>query len=38
MWWWWGPPIALIALIFLGLLLTSTGLDRVLDARARSAA
>jgi peptide/nickel transport system permease protein len=38
MWWWWGPPIALIALIFLGLLLTSTGLDRVLDTRARSAA
>jgi peptide/nickel transport system permease protein len=38
MWWWWGPPIALIALIFLGLLLTSTGLDRLLDARARSAA
>lgn len=38
MWWWWGPPIALIALIFLGLLLTSTGLDRVLDARARSTA
>jgi peptide/nickel transport system permease protein len=38
MWWWWGPPIALVALIFLGLLLTSTGLDRVLDARARSVA
>lgn len=27
-WWWWGPPIAVIALIFLGLFLTSVGFDR----------
>lgn len=35
MWWWWGPPIAIIALIFIGLLLTSTGMDRVVNKRVR---
>lgn len=32
-WWWWGPPIAVIALIFLGLYLLSVGLDRVSNPR-----
>jgi peptide/nickel transport system permease protein len=27
-WWWWSPPIVVIALIFLGLFLTSVGFDR----------
>lgn len=27
-WWWWGPPIAVIAIIFVGLYLLSVGLDR----------
>lgn len=27
-WWWWSPPIVVIALIFLGLFLTSIGFDR----------
>jgi peptide/nickel transport system permease protein len=27
-WWWWAPPIVVIALIFLGLFLTSIGFDR----------
>ena len=33
MWWWWGPPILSLALIFVGLLLTSAGLDRVANKR-----
>ncbi|MBL8698156.1 MAG: ABC transporter permease [Alphaproteobacteria bacterium] len=35
MWWWWGPPVATIALIFLGLLTTSIGMDRLVNARLR---
>lgn len=35
MWWWWGPPVAMIALIFLGLLMTSIGMDRLVNARLR---
>ncbi|MDR3472631.1 MAG: ABC transporter permease [Devosia sp.] len=27
-WWWWCPPIVVIALIFMGLFLTSVGFDR----------
>lgn len=27
-WWWWSPPIIMIALIFIGLFLTSVGFDR----------
>ena len=27
-WWWWSPPIVMIALIFIGLFLTSVGFDR----------
>lgn len=33
MWWWWGPPIFALALIFVGLLLTSAGMDRVANKR-----
>jgi len=33
MWWWWGPPIAALAAIFVGLLLASTGMDRVVNRR-----
>ncbi len=33
MWWWWGPPIVALALIFVGLLLTSAGMDRVANKR-----
>lgn len=32
-WWWWGPPIALIVLIFVGLLLTSAGMDSFVNKR-----
>jgi peptide/nickel transport system permease protein len=33
LWWWWGPPIALISLIFVGLMLTSWGLDSFVNKR-----
>ena len=33
LWWWWGPPIAALAAIFVGLLLTSAGMDRVVNRR-----
>jgi peptide/nickel transport system permease protein len=33
MWWWWGPPIAALAAIFIGLLLASAGMDRVVNKR-----
>ena len=36
LWWWWAPPIAAIALIFIGLLLTSIGLDSVVNKRLAS--
>lgn len=32
-WWWWGPPIVAIALIFIGLFLTSVGFDRFANPR-----
>jgi peptide/nickel transport system permease protein len=35
MWWWWVPPVAMMALIFIGLLMTSTGLDRLVNRRLR---
>lgn len=38
LWWWWAPPVVMIAAIFIGLLLTSTGLDRVVNARLRTVA
>jgi peptide/nickel transport system permease protein len=37
LWWWWGPPILLILVIFVALLLTSAGLDRIVNTRIRSA-
>jgi len=33
MWWWWGPPIVAIALIFIGLMLTSAGMDSFANKR-----
>lgn len=33
MWWWWLPPIFLISLIFVGLMLTSVGLDSTVNKR-----
>jgi peptide/nickel transport system permease protein len=37
LWWWWGPPILLILVVFVALLLTSAGLDRIVNTRIRSA-
>lgn len=33
LWWWWGPPIAIIVAIFVGLLLTSAGMDSFVNKR-----
>lgn len=33
MWWWWGTPIAVLALIFIGLMLTSVGMDGFVNKR-----
>ncbi len=33
LWWWWLPPVVVIVIMFVGLLLTSTGLDRLVNAR-----
>jgi peptide/nickel transport system permease protein len=33
MWWWWMPPIFLISMIFVGLMLTSVGLDSTVNKR-----
>ncbi len=35
MWWWWAPPVAMIATIFLALLMISIGMDRLVNARLR---
>ncbi len=35
MWWWWVPPVAMMALIFIGLLLSSIGMDRLVNRRLR---
>lgn len=35
MWWWWVPPVAMLATIFIGLLMTSAGMDRLVNARLR---
>lgn len=37
MWWWWGPPILAIALIFIGLMLTSAGMDSFVNKRVENA-
>jgi peptide/nickel transport system permease protein len=34
-WWWWAPPVVMMALIFVGLLMTSTGMDRLINKRLR---
>lgn len=36
-WWWWGSPVVIIVIIFLGLFLTSLGLDRIANPRLRRA-
>lgn len=33
MWWWWLPPIVLISTIFIGLMLTTIGLDATVNKR-----
>ena len=37
MWWWWLPPIVLISSIFVGLMLTTVGLDATVNKRLASA-
>ena len=34
-WWWWAPPVVVLALIFLGLYLTSAGMDKIANPRLR---
>ena len=36
LWWWWLPPVLMIATIFISLLLTSAGLDRIVNVRLRT--
>jgi len=38
MWWWWGPPILVVVLLFVGLFLTSAGLDEIANPRKRKQA
>lgn len=38
MWWWWVPPVVALALIFVGLLAVSLGMDRIVNARLREGA
>lgn len=33
MWWWWAPPIVMIVIIFASLLLTSAGMDQIVNVR-----
>jgi peptide/nickel transport system permease protein len=35
LWWWWLPPVVMMALIFIALLLTSSGMDRLVNRRLR---
>lgn len=37
MWWWWLPPILLISSIFVGLMLTTVGLDATVNKRLATA-
>ena len=37
MWWWWAIPIVFIALIFVGLLLITVGLDELANPKQRKA-
>jgi peptide/nickel transport system permease protein len=34
-WWWWAPPIVILAVLFVGLFLTSIGLDEIANPRLR---
>jgi peptide/nickel transport system permease protein len=36
-WWWWAPPIAILAILFVGLFLVSVGLDEIANPRLRRA-
>ncbi|MBA2448307.1 MAG: ABC transporter permease [Chloroflexi bacterium] len=36
-WWWWAPPIAILAILFIGLFLVSVGLDEIANPRLRRA-
>jgi peptide/nickel transport system permease protein len=36
-WWWWAPPIAVLAILFVGLFLVSLGLDEIANPRLRRA-
>jgi peptide/nickel transport system permease protein len=35
MWWWWLPPIVIIAVVFVALLVTSIGMDQIVNSRLR---
>ena len=37
MWWWWLPPIIVLIVVFVGLYLTSSGLDELANPRIRRA-
>ncbi len=37
-WWWWVPPIAVIAVLFIGLFLVAVGLDEIANPRIRNRA
>jgi peptide/nickel transport system permease protein len=37
-WWWWAPPIAVLAILFIGLFLLSLGLDEIANPRLRRSA
>jgi peptide/nickel transport system permease protein len=37
MWWWWGLPTLLLAVMFIGLLLTNLGIDEIANPRLRQA-
>jgi peptide/nickel transport system permease protein len=34
-WWWWVPPIAVLAILFIGLFMISVGLDEIANPRLR---
>jgi peptide/nickel transport system permease protein len=34
-WWWWAPPIAVLAILFIGLFAISVGLDEIANPRLR---
>jgi peptide/nickel transport system permease protein len=36
-WWWWVAPIAVIAILFIGLFLVTVGLDEFANPRLRKA-